>query len=768
MNSLYERAQAVRAGDQSLLADPGPGPADAELPALPDALSPANRARVEALWRDALEAHQQGRIPEAEQHIRAVLELEDTDEAWHFLAMLLALAERFDESQGVLEELMQRQPGSPGARHDLANVCRMQGDISRAEGLYRQAIALDGTHADASRSLGQMLLEQGRNEDAAEAFDTVISLGVASADDHCALGMARLRAHDLAAAREAFSAALALDPQLAQAHSSLGEILRERGVLEQATAHFRKAAELQPETAGPLIDLGVTLIMVRRFAEAVDALSLAVSIKPQRTDARVNLATATLAMGNAVDAADQLHAVLVESPGDGDALNNLGNAERELGNIDGALAHFRAAVDARPDSSKVYSNLLLASLYDEHATPQSLFELHTAFAQRYGNADDRMDASQFNNTRDPVRRLRIAYMSPDLRRHPVGQYLLGVLSAHDREHFEVICYADVSRVDAVTELCQARSDRWVSTVGLDDAALTARIREDEIDLLIDLSGHTARNRMRVLAARAAPVQITWIGYVATTGLDSVDYLLADEVSVPEEAVHCFTETVLRIEGGYLCYAAPQELPPPEPPPCLQTGHVTFGCFSALAKLSDATLEMWAQILHGLPDAQLLLQRGIYVDERVVEMLSERGTRIGLDMDRVRFSGGLGYEAFLKSYSGVDIMLDTTPFSGGSTTAEALWMGVPVVTLAGERFGSRTSASLLAGAGLSELIAHTPADYVAIAQTLARDPGKLEAWRTHIRVGMGRSNSGDPTRLTPQLEKALRHAWQRWCELTRAD
>ena len=757
MNGLYERAQAVRAGDQALLTESEN--ASSALPALPDVLSHEVRARVESYWQAATAAQADGEWAGAEHNIRQVLELEDTDEAWHFLAVVLAFSERLDESQAIFEDLLQRQPGSPEARHDLANVCRLNGDISRAEALYTQAIQLAGAYPDASRSLGQMLLEQGQNAAAAEAFDAVVGLGNATSADHCALGVALLRTRELTGAREAFSAALALDPDDVQAHSGLGEVLRERGLLEQAISHFSKAAELRPDTVGMLNELGATLIMARRFAEAVDVLSLAVSIKPHLTHTRLNLGTATLAMGNAVDAVEQLRLVLEDSPEDADIMNNLGNAERDLGNIPAAVEHFRNAIAARPDSSKLYSNLLLTLLYDQSAGTDALLAAHKKFAEQYGATAAPFD---FNNSKDATRRVRVAYMSPDLRRHPVGQYMSGVLAAHDRERFEIICYADVTRPDVITELCKDQSDLWVSTVGLDDDALVKRIREDEIDMLIDLSGHTAQNRLRVLAARAAPIQLTWIGYVGTTGLTTVDYILADKVSVPDAARQQFTETVLNIDDGYLCYACPAELPPLNPPPCLDNPHITFGCFSTLAKLSDATLKMWGRLLAEVPDSVLFLQRGIYADERVREVFSERATRCGLNIDQVTFSGGLPYEVFLKSYSGVDIMLDTVPFSGGSTTAEALWMGVPVVTLAGDRFGSRTSASLLAGAGLDELIATTPEEYVAIASSLAREPERLSQWRTQIRAQMANSNSGNPARLTAQLDETLSQAWHRWC------
>ena len=317
--------------------------------------------------------------------------------------------------------------------------------------------------------------------------------------------------------------------------------------------------------------------------------------------------------------------------------------------------------------------------------------------------------------------------------------------------------------DVITDLCKDQSELFISTVSLKDEILLKRILEDKVDILIDLCRHTAQNRLRVLAARAAPVQITWIGYVSTTGLPCVDYLLEDTTSAPANAPQQFTETVLNIEGAYLCYARPAELPPLKPPPCLVKHHITFGCFGALAKLSDPTLEMWGQLLAQIPDSVLFLQRGIYADERVREVFTERAACCGLNIEQVQFSGGLPYEAFLKSYSDVDIMLDTVPFSGGSTTAEALWMGVPVVTLAGERFGSRTSASLLAGAGLNELVAHTPAEYVSLANSLTRDPEQLKRWRTHIRAQMMNSNSGNPRILTSKLDETLSQAWHRWCD-----
>ena len=372
-------------------------------------------------------------------------------------------------------------------------------------------------------------------------------------------------------------------------------------------------------------------------------------------------------------------------------------------------------------------------------------------------------ALPFANPRDPGRRLRVGYVSPDFRRHSVSYFLEPLLAAHDRAGFEIFCYAEVIQPDEVTARLQRHADHWLITAGMPDDALAARIRADGIDILIDLAGHTAGNRLPLFARRPAPIQATWLGYPNTTGLPAIDYRLADAISDPPGWGDALaSETLLRLPGGFLCFGPPVHAPPPGVPPCLAAGAVTFGSFNNPAKISLPTIESWSAILKRLPDARLLLKSRQLVDAMTWVLLRTRFAERGIPANRVDM---LGFQAdtvsHLEVYHRVDIALDPFPYNGATTTCEALWMGVPVVTLAGDRHAARVGASLLSRVGLDGLIAASRDEYVERAVDLAGDRERLAALRSTLRPDMAASSLCDATAFARGVEAAYRGIWERW-------
>jgi protein O-GlcNAc transferase len=409
---------------------------------------------------------------------------------------------------------------------------------------------------------------------------------------------------------------------------------------------------------------------------------------------------------------------------------------------------------------------LLCLNYDERSSNAELFEAHRAWDQRHGRAAPL--PMTYANDRATERRLKIGYVSPDFRGHSVAFFLEPLLKHHDRRQIELFCYAEVSWPDAVTERFKGLADHWVVTVGMSDVALAERIRNDGIDILVDLAGHMAKNRLLVFARKPSPVQVTWLGYPNTTGLTTIDYRLVDAVTDPEGEADAFaSETLLRLANCFLCYSAPDNAPVVAPLPYLKTGFITFGSFNNPSKLSAATLDVWATLLGRLPDAWLLLKGRSFVDATVRASFLQGFTERGVSAERVELLAWIpSGTAHLALYDRIDIALDPFPYNGTTTTCEALWMGVPVVTLRGDRHAGRVGASLLTQVALTDLIADCTAEYVEIAASLARNPAELNDLRLSLRSRVATSPLCDAPTFATKIESAYRSMWRRWVANTK--
>jgi predicted O-linked N-acetylglucosamine transferase (SPINDLY family) len=440
-----------------------------------------------------------------------------------------------------------------------------------------------------------------------------------------------------------------------------------------------------------------------------------------------------------------------------------GGALYGQGRIDEAVRASLRAVEMRGDMSLTFSNALLMANYVSGLSPEVLVARHREFDERYGAVER---YAGHGNEVDAERRLRVGYVSADFRRHSVAYFIEPVLGAHDRERFEVYGYCNHALEDEVTARLRARADGWVNCVRLSDEELAQRIRADRIDILVDLTGHTAGNRLLMFARKPAPVQVTYLGYPTSTGLSAIDYRLTDwEVDPPGyEAYNA--ERPVRLEHSYYCYRPLETSPPVSALPARQAGHITFASFNNFAKASPATQELWARVLEAVPGSRLLLKAKSLEDAGVRASVLERLTRLGVEPARVELRGWEGeVGGQLVLYGRVDIGLDTHPYNGGTTTCEALWMGVPVVTLAGDTHASRMGASLLKVAGLSQLVARSAEQYVRIAQELAQDLDALERLRSGMRERLRGSALLDEHGFTRRLEAAYRQMWRNWCETT---
>ena len=447
---------------------------------------------------------------------------------------------------------------------------------------------------------------------------------------------------------------------------------------------------------------------------------------------------------------------------------NLGNALKDQGRLAEAEAMYRRAIDLKPDFAKAHSALLLLLNYRPATDPSALYRAHREWRDRYARHLER-PARPYDNTRDPERRLRVGYVSPDFRTHSVSFFFEPLLAAHDRAAVELFCYAEVKHPDDTTSRLKTLADYWRSTLGLTDDGVGDLGRADGMDVLVDLAGHTGDNRLLVFARKPAPVQVTWLGYPSTTGLSTIDCRLTDAIADPEEGSGaCHSETLVRLPGGFLCYKAPEVAPEVSPLPARTTGFVTFGSFNNSSKVTPEVVAVWARIMRRIPGSHLLLKSRQFADATTRQRYVKLFVGYGIDAPRIRLlPNAPSLEKHLGTYSRVDIALDTFPYNGTTTTCEALWMGVPVITLRGDRHAGRVGASLLARVGLAELIAENEEAYVETAVSLAGDRGRLEALRTGLRARMSASPLCDPAGFARQVEAAYREMWKQWCRKAEA-
>ena len=710
-----------------------------------------------------LQHHQAGRLAKAEACYRRVLAAQpDHADALHLLGVIVHKMRNDDRGIELIRHAIQRNGKNPTYFYNLGVALNDKGKLDEAIAAYRAAIAVKPDFADAHCNLGAALKDQGKLDQAIAAYRQAIAIKPNYAMAHSNLGIALNDQGILDEAIAAYRQAIAIKPDYAEAHSNFGNALKNQGRLDEAVAAHRQAITVKPDFAEAHSNLGNALKNQGKLDEAIAAYRQAIAIKPDYAEAHSNLGNALKNQGKLEAAIASYRQAIATDPDLAEAHSNLGIALSNQGKLEEAIASYRQAIATNPDLAEAHSNLLFCLNYDDKSTAAQLFAAHREWDERYGRPLSR--PTVYANERETERRLRVGYVSPDFRQHSVAYFLEPLLKGHDRQAVEVFCYAEVRQPDSVTARLHGLADHWLTTVGLSDDELAERIRADGIDILVDLAGHTAHNRLPVFARKPAPVQATWLGYPNTTGLEAIDYRLVDAVTDPAgEADAWASETLVRLEGGFLCYGGLRDAPEPTAPPCLNAGTVTFGSFNNPAKVSAATFDAWARLLARLPQARLLLKGKPFADATRALFLAHLGER-GVAAERVELVAWLpNNAAHLALYDRIDIALDPFPYNGATTTCEALWMGVPVVTLRGDRHAGRVGASLLGQIGLPDLIANSVEEYVEIALALAGDPGRLHDLRRSLRPRLAESPLCDGHAFARKVEVAYRAMWRRWCE-----
>ena len=559
----------------------------------------------------------------------------------------------------------------------------------------------------------------------------------------------------LAEAEDALRDACARHPRDAARWHLYGHTLALRLKTDDAVRALERAVEIDASNADALYSLATSL---RASGERSRAAALYTRVTSLRPDAYAAwLALADLALeSDSVDEAEDFHQrALAAGAQIAEAHYNYGNLLLRCGRANEAVARYREAIALKPSFMRAYSNLLCALTYADSESAEEIRDAHFEFDRRYAQTLRRPAPPR--RRRAAGDRLRVGYVSPDFRNHAVARLVEPALKHHDRERYAVHCYSDVKKPDERTARLRGYAAVWRDISGLDDDAVADAIRGDGIDVLVDLTGHTDDHRLLVFARKPAPVQATWIGYPNTTGLAAIDYRITDAYADPPGTTeHLHSERLLRLPDVYLPCERPAEAIDPGPPPSASIGRVTFGAFNNLAKVSGTALRLWARVLQAVPDSRLVI---VTVPEgRTRARLLDAFERHGVSAQRIDFRGRLAHEAFMRTHLEVDVALDTYPYHGTTTTVHTLWMGVPVVTLAGDTHRSRAGASLLANAACGDLVARSEDDYVAIASRLARDPMRLRALRESLRERVEHGAIMEGARFARALERAYEAMW----------
>jgi predicted O-linked N-acetylglucosamine transferase (SPINDLY family) len=694
---------------------------------------------------------------------RAIAIMPDMAMAHSHLGVIYKGMGQFDDAINSCEQAIRLNPGLVTALDTLAFCLYRQGRINDAISTYRKALDLSAGSADIASDLGVVLLQAGLVEDAESSFRRAVELR----QDHVV------------------------------ALTNLAGLLESKKQLNESLELRRQAVMCQPGVAAYHHNLGMTLIAAEKYDEAVDAFRKAIALYPALSDAHKNIGNALRLQGRPVEAVECYRQALALDPESTDTLHRLGDVLRRLrkleeaedfyrrcialdpsllsayynlgfvlssrGKFEEAINAYRQVLVLDPNHALAYSNILMTLLYVNGLEPAEIFEEHKGFGRQF-EEPLRDHWKAHGNSKDTNRRLKVGYVSSDFRDHSVARFIEPILANHDRAKIEVYCYYTYVVNDAVTERIKELADSWLECGAMSDDDLADRIREDGIDILVDLSGHTGMNRLLTFARKPAPVQVTWIGYPGTTGLQAMDYRFTDHLLDPPGLTDPYhTETLIRLPTSATFQPDPAS-PPVNELPALSKGQITLASLNGLIKLNNDVVALWARILKALPTASLML--GNVSDASVEKRLTDMFAKLGISAERLIMVPPLPIKDFLALHHQIDLALDPFPYGGGTTTNHSLWMGVPVVTLSGPTTASRHGVAIMTPVGLSEFVTATEDEYINCVLNHARDLHRLNAIRQSLRERSSENCGDGAAGLTHSLEQAYQTMWQKWCRTPR--
>jgi protein O-GlcNAc transferase len=632
----------------------------------------------------------------------------------------------FQEAADICNSILKSNPRESETLHLLGIICLMSEQFENAERLLLKATSAKTDFAEAYFNLGIVLAKQRKLKEAEKAYRKAIK-------------------HD---------------PQNVDFVNNLANLLSNAGNNNEAVTLFKKALNISPNHVNILTNYSATLNAQGEFEAAIDTGLKAITIQPDFTDAYNNLGNAYLSAGKLSEAIINLKKAVELQPLNARAHNNLGNALLDTGCPEDAIKSYKKALSLDPSHLRTHSNFIYCYQYLSTGNFSELNQYLQDWNQRHGQTGI-FSSQKFIDNKNSRQRLRLGFVSSDLRRHPVGYFLIGVLENLSSDQFEIFCYADHHEGDDLTKRFERASDRWTNCYNNTNFQLDSKIRQDKVDILFELSGHTKGNRLALFALKPSPIQISWgIGYPGSTGLSTIDYMLTDRSHVTPLEDNYYRENILRMADGVSVYEAPDYAPAVSELPLDSNGYITFGSLNQPRKINQQVLNIWVTLLVSVPESKLLLKYTSMDDPSTISRIEEVFTSRDIEPARLIVEGGEPHAEFLGRYSAIDIALDTFPYSGGITSCEAMWMGVPVITFTGTLIASRHATSHLTCVGLTEFIAADEESYIETAQQLANDPDKLRNIRSNLRTRMASSPLCDGPRFVEHFSQQMREIWVR--------
>jgi predicted O-linked N-acetylglucosamine transferase (SPINDLY family) len=722
-------------------------------------------ATIQEAFDEAVRLHQAGRLQEADKIYGQILAAEPGNaEVWNGRGILAAQVGQHDVAVRMINRALELQPNFPEACNNLGLIYAAKGMLAEATAAYERATGLRSDYAEAHHNLGDALRLQGRTREAVACYQRAIEIKPSVVESHCNLGSVLVDVGKFEEAAACFRRALDVNPKLMEARFNLGSVLLGQGRLSEAAECFRRVIAQQPALADAYISLAASLQGRDHAPEAIECSRRAIELEPNSAEAHINLGGALKTVNRPDEAIACFRRALELNPALALAHVHLGSAFKAMGQMEDALASYQRAIELDPNEASVRSDSLFALQFISGWNATAIYDEHRRWNERCAAPLGGL-IQPHGNDRSPDRRLRVGYVSPDFRNHCQALFTTPLFAAHDHAEVEVICYSGVNRPDRITERLRLLADGWREITGLSDDRACQLIRQDKVDILVDLTMHMGKSRPLLFARKPAPVQVCWLAYPGTTGLTTIDYRLTDPYLDPPGMFDShYSEQSWRLPDTFWCYDPLREEPAVNALPAATNGYITFGCLNNFCKVNDGALRLWARVMTKVHGSRLLLltPQGSAQD-RTLGVFEEEG----ITRDRIRFTDFLPRRNYLAQYHQIDIGLDTVPYNGHTTSLDSYWMGVPVVTLVGATVVGRAGLSQLTNLGLPELVAQTPEQYLRIATDLATDLLRLIELRATLRERMTQSPLMDAPRFARNIEAAYRDMWKRWCNTARA-
>ncbi|MFQ5471147.1 MAG: tetratricopeptide repeat protein [Gammaproteobacteria bacterium] len=678
------------------------------------------------------------------------------------LGLLYQRTNRLEKAEHAIRNALRIQPANVNALHSLVDILCARGKPDDAEASVRNYLARDPGNASALHMLAIVLQKQQRSDEALRVLDSASKAQPGNSALYFDKGLLLHMKGNLSDAANCYRNALKYQPAHINAMNNLGNILCSLGNHGEAIKYYTAAIALAPDNAALYSNVGAVFMETNQLVEAERSFVQALKYKGGSIEIYNNLGTIYKRIGRLSDAETVFRKALALKQDSVYSLNYLGIVLKEKGLVPGALKNFRKVLKIDPGDAVVHSNFLCCLNYCLNIDNKVLAREHRHWGELHGRLES-TTVINWTNKPDADRPLRIGYVSPDFRDHPIGYFIEGILKYHNSKEVQTYCYSNVSREDSVTLRLKNLAAHWSSITKQSDATVVEQIRRDRIDILIDLAGHTGDNRLPVFVQKPAPIQVSYLGYPNTTGLTQMDYRLTDRWADPEsEDEQYYTEKLIRLTPPFFCYRPPRDAPEITRLPAFTSGRVTFGSLNNLAKINKQVIRLWAHVLCEVEGSRLVLQSSAFDDQGIRQRFKQKFAQFGIEEERLILKKRIPFVEHLGVYSELDIALDPYPWNGHTTTCHSLWMGVPVITLAGKRHSGRLSKSVLFSLGLNDWVAQTEEQYVQLAVAWAGRLEQLNELRQVMRERMLASPLCDGSRLVKGLEKTYREVWRQWC------